>query len=71
MGRVQDQILLVGGLVEDESEPEEIEMWPQEAEEEAGVSEESEEEDGPGPPLKCISPLFPSFPLSFILRLRG
>ena len=33
------QILLAGGLVEDESELEEIEMW-QEAVVEAGVSEE-------------------------------
>ena len=51
MGRMPGQILLAGGLVEDESDLEEIEMWPQEAGEDVGVGEESEEEDGQCPPL--------------------
>ena len=44
-----DQILLGGGLVEDESEFEEIDLRPQEEEE--AENEESEEEYEPGPPL--------------------
>ena len=51
VGRMPDQILLAGGVVEDESELEELEMRRQRVEEEAEASEESEEEDGPGPPL--------------------
>ena len=51
VGRMLGQTPLAGGLVEGESELEEIKMWPQAAEEEAGDSEESEEEDGPGPPI--------------------
>ena len=35
--------------MEDEDGLEVLELWPQE--EEAETSEESEEEDGPGPPL--------------------
>ena len=45
------QVLLAGGLVKDESELGDIEMWPQEAEEEAEISEESEGKDGSDPPL--------------------
>ena len=50
VGLMPGQILLAGGEVEDESDLEAIELWPQEEEEEAGSSEESEE-SGPGPPL--------------------
>ena len=49
VGRMPSQILLAGGRVEDEDDLEVLELWPQE--EEAEISEESEEEDGPGPPL--------------------
>ena len=50
MSRMPGRVLVAGGLVEDGSELEVIDMWPQEAEVEAGGSEESEEE-GPAPPL--------------------
>ena len=53
MGRVLGQILLAGGHVEEEGDLEVIELGPQE-EEEAGISEESEE-DGPGLPLQNVS----------------
>ena len=49
VGWMRGQILLGGGMVKDEDELEEIALGPQ-GEEEAR-SEESEEEDGPGPPL--------------------
>ena len=48
VGCMPSQILLVGGRLEDEDDLEALELWPQE---EAETSEESEEEDGPGPPL--------------------
>ena len=50
MGRIPGQILLAVGDVEGESDLEVVELGPQK-EEEAGSSEESGEEDGPGPPL--------------------
>ena len=44
------QIMLVGGPNVEEEELDEIELWAPEEEEGFGISE-SEEEDGPGPPL--------------------
>lgn len=64
VGRMPSQILLDGGSVEDESELEEIVLWPPE-EEEAESSEGSEEEDGPGP--QCIFLCFCFFLLFFLL----
>ena len=50
LGPTPGQVLVAGGGAEGESGLEVIELGPQE-DEEAGSSEESEEEDGPGPPL--------------------
>lgn len=71
VGRMPGQIL-AGGLVEGESDLEELEMRPQGVEEEEAVgSEESEEEDGSGPPLKnTFSFLFLCLSFSF-LWLQG
>ena len=44
------QVLLAGGPDVDEDELDGIVLWPP-GEEEAEGSEDSEEEDGPGPPL--------------------
>ena len=49
-GRMPSKILLAGEPVDDESESEEIVLWPPE-EKEAESSGESEEGDGPDPPL--------------------
>ena len=47
VGYMPSQLLLEAGQ-DDEEEVEEIEPWPQE--EESEISDESEQEDGPGPP---------------------
>ena len=47
VGYMTSQLLLEAGQ-DDEEEVEEIELWPQE--EETEISNESEQQDGPGPP---------------------
>ena len=50
VGRMPGQVLMAGGPDVEEENLETIEMWAPEKENETGISE-SEEEDGPGPPL--------------------
>ena len=50
VGRVPGRILLVGGPDVDEEGLEEMVLWAPEEKEGSGISESSEEEDGPGPP---------------------
>ena len=51
VGRLPCRILLAGGPDVDEDELEKVELWAPEGDEGSGISESSEEEDGPGPPL--------------------
>ena len=51
VGGMPGRVLLVGGPDVDEGDLEEVMLWAPEEEEGSGVSESSEEEDGPGPPL--------------------
>ena len=48
VGQMPSKLLMEAG--QDDEEAEEIELWPQEEEEGSEISDESEEEDGPGPP---------------------
>ena len=50
VGRMPGRVLLAGGLDVDEEELEEVVLWAPEESEGSGISESSEEEDGPGPP---------------------
>ena len=75
VGRMPGRILLAGGLEVDEEKMDEVVLWAPGEEEGSGISE-SEEEEGPGPPLSLVGP----FPLSsfcfsifviFIWRSQG
>ena len=49
VSKMKSQLLMEAGE-DDDDEEEEIELWPEEQEDGSVISEESEEEVGPGPP---------------------